>query len=244
VVRIESAVGPTIINRSDQYRVGIVDANLVDRPLGDVVSDIQARLDAVEQSLPDGYWIEFKGEFEDMRETFEQLVLALALAVLLVYMVMASQFESLVHPFIIMTTMPLAIIGVLAILMLTGKTLSVVSFVGLIILAGIVVNNGIVLIDYVNQLRREGMEVREALIEGGATRIRPILITAGTTIVGMLPMAISHSEGSELRGPMALTVIGGLLTSTVLTLYILPIVYQYIDRFGEWVKVHIKRSIH
>jgi HAE1 family hydrophobic/amphiphilic exporter-1 len=159
-------------------------------------------------------------------------------------MVMASQFESLMHPFIIMFTFPLAVIGVIWILLLAGKTFSVVTFVGVIILAGIAVNNGIVLIDYVNQLRARGLSRRDALVEGGTTRIRPVLITAGTTIVGMLPMALSTSEGAEMRGPMALTVIGGLFSATMLTLFVIPVMYQALDEFGGAVKAFVKRLLH
>ena len=165
-----------------------------------------------------------------MQEAFKTLSLALLLAVVLVYIVMASQFESLRQPFIVMFTIPLAVIGVMFILGITGTTLSVVSFVGGIILSGIVVNNGIVLIDHMNQLRLKGMEKRDAIIQAGKDRLRPVLITAITTMMGMLPMALSTSEGSELKAPMALTVIGGLISATFLTLIFLPVVYSIIAK--------------
>jgi len=244
VVSIKRMEGPTVINRSDQYRVGIVDANLGQRPLGLVVGDVKARLARLSGALPSGYWIDFKGQYEQMQEAFGQLALALLISILLVYMVMASQFESLVHPFVIMFTIPLAIIGVLYILVLSGTSFSVAAFVGVIILAGIVVNNGIVFIDFVNQQRREGMAMREAVLFGGRSRLRPILITAGTTVMGMVPMALSRAEGSELSVPMALTIIGGLFTSTVLTLFVIPVIYQFIDRAGLAVKRRVKRIIH
>lgn len=198
----------------------------------------------IEAALPDEYSISFKGQFEDMQESFGQLALGLLLAILLVYMVMAAQFESLSHPFIIMFTFPLAIIGVIWILILTGKTFSLVTFVGLIILSGIAVNNGIVLIDYVNQLRKNGMAIKAALVEAGRTRIRPVLITAGTTIIGMLPMAVTTSEGSNMRSPMALTVIGGLISSTFLTLFFIPVMYLFVNSISTKIKNLVKNVIH
>lgn len=243
VIDIVETTGPTMISRDNKFRVATIDANLVGRDLGNVVKDIRARLAPIQDALPEGYRVSYQGEFEDMQETFGQLALGLLIAVLLVYMVMASQFESLVHPLVIMITMPLSIVGVVFLLVLTGKTFSVVAFIGLVILAGIVVNNGIVLVDYTNQLRRQGMGVRDALIESGRTRIRPVLITAGTTIMGMLPMAVSTSEGSELRGPMSLTVIGGLASATLLTLVVIPVIYLLFDRAGEGVKNAARRVL-
>jgi HAE1 family hydrophobic/amphiphilic exporter-1 len=243
VATLTEEQGPVTIDRDNKFRVGIVDANLAGRPLGGVVKDIKAKLASVEKSLPDGYSLEFKGEFEDMQDAFGQLLLALLIAILLIYMIMASQFESLVHPFVIMFTIPLAAIGVVWILLLLGKTLSIVTFMGIIILVGIVVSNGIVMIDYVNQVRERGTSVHDALLEGCQTRLRPVIITAAATIVGMIPMAFfSGAEGSQMS-PMALAVIGGLISSTLLTLFVIPVVYQYIDRFSGWVKHHVKRAI-
>ena len=243
VVEIRRREGPLVIRRDNKLRVGVVDANLVERDLASAVEEIKEKIGRIRGSLPSGYSVSFKGQFEDMQETFRDLGLALAIAVLLVYMVMASLFESLTHPFVVLTTFPLSIIGVVWILLATGKTFSVVAFIGVIILCGIVVNNGIVMIDFVNHLRREGLSVKDALVRAGETRVRPVLITAGTTIMGMLPMALSRSEGSELRAPMSLTVIGGLLSATVLTLVVVPIAYFYIDRIGEWFKGGIKRIV-
>jgi len=152
------------------------------------------------------------------------------LAIFLVYLVMASQFESLLHPFVIIFTIPLALIGAIFSLWITGSTLSVVVFIGLILLAGIVVNNAIVLIDLINKLRTRGMEKREAILEAGHTRLRPIMMTTLTTTLGLLPLALGIGEGAELRAPMAITVIGGLLVSTMLTLVVIPVVYNLIDR--------------
>jgi len=229
---IERVEGPVSILRDSQTRVIGVTANIVDRDLGSIVQDIKKRLSGIEENLPEGYFIEFGGQYEQMITTFITLGQALALAILLVYMVMASQFESLVHPFVIMFTLPLALIGVIFGFLVTGHTISLPSFVGFIMLTGIVVNNGIVMVDYINQLRRKGMEVNQAIVQAASTRLRPILITALTTIFGMLPMAIGGQEGSEMRVPMAITVIGGLAFATVLTLFVIPSTYSVVDRFS------------
>ena len=156
---------------------------------------------------------------------------AISLAIFLVYLVMASQFESLLHPFVIMFTIPLGLVGSISALLITGETINVVVLIGLIMLAGIVVNNAIVLIDYVNQLRREsGMKKLEAVLRAGELRLRPILMTTSTTVLGLLPMALGLGEGAEIRAPMAITVIGGLILSTMLTLIIIPVVYTVFDR--------------
>jgi len=165
-----------------------------------------------------------------MEEAFSGLLWALVVAIMLVYMIMAAQFESLLTPFVIMFTVPLGFIGVVAGLLAFGRTLSVPALMGIMILTGIAVNNGIVMIDYVNRLRKRGMEFGEAIVEGAAVRVRPILVTAVTTILGMLPMALSHTEGAELRAPMAIAVASGLLFSTFLTLFIIPIAYSIVHR--------------
>jgi HAE1 family hydrophobic/amphiphilic exporter-1 len=167
-----------------------------------------------------------------METSFASMRLAILLAIFMVYLVMASQFESLLHPFVILFSVPFALIGLLATLYLTGTTVSIVVLIGAILLAGIVVNNAIILVDYTNQLRREGASKLEALRKAGEVRLRPILMTTATTVLGLLPMALGLGEGSELRSPMALTVIGGLITSTALTLLIIPAVYSLLDRRG------------
>ena len=158
------------------------------------------------------------------------LTFALALAIFLVYIVMASQFESFLHPFVIMFSIPLALIGVIVILFLTGIPLSVVVFLGVIMLAGIVVNNAIVLVDYINHLRRSGLSKLEAIVQAGEVRLRPILMTTSTTVLGLLPMALGLGDGAEIRTPMAITVVAGLISSTLLTLVIIPTVYSLMDR--------------
>jgi len=165
-----------------------------------------------------------------MQESFTSMQFALALAVFLVYLVMASQFESLIHPFVILFTIPLALVGAVLALFVTGTTLNIVAFIGIIMLAGIVVNNAIVLVDLINQLRASGMDRVGAIMEAGAARLRPILMTSLTTALGLLPMALGFGEGSEVRTPMAITVIGGLLVSTLLTLLVIPVVYSLLDR--------------
>ena len=170
------------------------------------------------------------GQNEEMEASFESLRFALLLALIMVYLVMASLFESLLHPFVIMFTIPLAAVGAILGLAITGTSVSVVVFIGLILLVGIVVNNAIVLIDRVNQLRQAGMAKLDAIKEGAGQRLRPIMMTTLTTILGLLPMAIGIGEAAELRTPMAITVIGGLLVSTFLTLIIIPVVYDLVDR--------------
>jgi HAE1 family hydrophobic/amphiphilic exporter-1 len=165
-----------------------------------------------------------------MQESFNSMLFTLAMAVFLVYLVMASQFESLVHPFVILFTIPLALVGAVWALWLTGTTVSVVAFIGVIMLAGIVVNNAIVLVDLINQLRRAGQDATSAILEAGRARLRPILMTTATTALGLLPMALGLGEGTEVRAPMAITVIGGLIVSTLLTLVVIPVMYSLLDR--------------
>lgn len=224
--------GPIQITRENQMRKISVTANIVGRDLGSVVKDIKARLVDLEKQLPAGYFIEYGGAYEQMIDAFKVLAAAFALALLLVYMVMASQFEHFLHPFVIMFTIPLAIIGVIFGLLIAGKPVSLPALIGVILLAGIAVNNGIVMIDYINQLIRKGLDRREAVIKGAVTRLRPVLLTALTTILGMLPMAISRSSGSEFRSPMAVAVVGGLITTTFLTLFIIPIIYSLINKIS------------
>ncbi|MDQ7066496.1 MAG: efflux RND transporter permease subunit [candidate division KSB1 bacterium] len=220
--------GPSEIRRVDQERVALVTANLKGRDLGSVTRDIQAVID--ELILPPDFRVTIGGQQREMATSFDSMVLAIALAIFLVYLVMASQFESLVQPFIIMFTIPFALIGVVLILLITGTPISVVVLIGVIMLAGIVVNNAIVLLDYINQLRREGLAKREAIKQAGQVRLRPILMTTLTTVLGLLPMAIGLGEGAEVRTPMAITVIGGLLVGTLLTLVVIPTVYDLVVR--------------
>ncbi len=183
-----------------------------------------------EMSWPRGFSYTLSGQNKEMETSMNSLIFALILAVFLVYVVMASQFESLIHPFVIMFTIPLALIGVVFILWLLSVPLSVVVFLGLIMLAGIVVNNAIVLVDYINRLRANGMNKIDAIVTAGSVRLRPILMTTATTVLGLLPMALGLGEGAEIRTPMAITVVAGLISSTVLTLLVIPTVYALVDR--------------
>ncbi len=228
-VRLERRTGPTIIERIDQERTLTVAANLAPGySLGNVMRDVRRTLSQI--PMPRGFTLVYGGEYEDQQESYREMLLAFVLAVTLVYMVMASQFESLLHPLIIMFSIPFAVIGVILALVLTNTTLNVQSLMGVVMLAGIVVNNAIVLIDYVNLLRRTyGMPLREAVEEGGRRRLRPILMTTLTTALALTPMAIGLGEGSELQAPMARVVIGGLLVSTLITLVFVPTVYTIVE---------------
>ncbi len=230
VAAITRDEGPIMITRENQARQVTVSANIAGRDLGSVVKDIQARIGDIESTLPSGYFLEFGGAYEDMQDAFLIMAGAFALAILLVYMIMASQFESLRHPFVIMFTIPLSLVGVVLALLIGGKTVSLAVLIGFIMLAGIAVNNGIVMVDYTNQLRKRGVETRDAVLKACSVRLRPVLITALTTILGMLPMALSASSGSEMRAPMAVTVIGGLIATTLLTLFVIPIIYTLVER--------------
>jgi hydrophobic/amphiphilic exporter-1 (mainly G- bacteria), HAE1 family len=228
VAEIKVNEGPSEIRRIDQQRVAVITANISGRDLSSVSEDIFTILSTME--LPDNFTFELAGQNKEMETSLNSLMMALALAVFLVYIVMASQFESLLHPFIIIFTIPLALIGVVIFLYILKVPLSVVVFLGLIMLAGIVVNNAIVLVDYINQLRERGMEKIEAIKTAGNVRLRPILMTTSTTVLGLLPMAIGMGDGAEIRTPMAITVIVGLITATILTLIVIPTVYAVLDR--------------
>ncbi len=226
IADVQLKSGPSEIRRADQQRVVVVSANLAYGDLGDGISEIEGLLSGI--AIPSGLTATIAGQSEEMEVSFRSLTLALALAIFLVYLVMASQFESLVHPFVILFTIPLAAIGAIFSLYVTGSVINVVALIGMIVLAGIVVKNGIVLIDLVNQLREEGQAMQAAILEAGRTRLRPILMTTLTTVLGLLPMAMSSAEGAEVRQPMAITVIGGLIVSTLLTLVVIPVVYSLI----------------
>jgi HAE1 family hydrophobic/amphiphilic exporter-1 len=183
--------------------------------------------------LPAGATTALSGQEEERARSLRGLTLAMGLAIFLVYLVMASQFESFLHPFVIIFTLPLGAIGVVLALLVTGRSLNLVGMIGVVMLAGIVVNNAIVLVDAVNQRRRAGMARTAALVAAGSDRLRPILMTSATTVLGLLPMAVGLGEGAELRAPLAITVIGGLTVATVLTLVVIPVVYTLIDRSEE-----------
>ena len=228
VADIQVHEGPSEIRRIDQQRAVLISANVSGLDLGTATAFIQQALEGMD--IPSDVSFVIGGQNKEMETSLDSLTFALALAIFLVYIVMASQFESFIHPLVIMFTIPLALIGVIVVLFATGVPLSVVVFLGMIMLAGIVVNNAIVLVDYINQKRREGLDKVEAIVEAGSIRLRPILMTTATTVLGLLPMALGLGDGAELRTPMAITVVPGLISSTLLTLVIIPTVYSVIDR--------------
>jgi HAE1 family hydrophobic/amphiphilic exporter-1 len=228
VADVTVSEGPSEIRRIAQDRVAIISANLAYGDLG--AAALEAGSIVSKTPMPAGVSAIVSGQSEEMQDSFESMQFALALAVFLVYLVMASQFESLIHPFVILFTIPLALVGAVLALYITGTTINIVAFIGVIMLAGIVVNNAIVLVDLINQLRTQGKERIEAILEAGTARLRPILMTSLTTTLGLLPMAMGFGEGSEVRTPMAITVIGGLTVSTLLTLVVIPVVYSLMDR--------------
>jgi len=230
VATITQGEGPIRITRENQAREVTVSANIAGRDLNSIMQDVIQRTADLQRSLPSGYFLEFGGQFQVMQSAFLIMIGVFALATLLVYMIMASQFESFKHPLVIMFTIPLSLIGVVLALLITNMTVSLVSLIGFVMLGGIAVNNGIVMVDYINQLKQRGVEKKEAILQACSVRLRPVLITALTTIMGMVPMAISTSAGSEMRAPMAVTVIGGLVATTVLTLFVIPIIYSLFDR--------------
>lgn len=228
VARIERETGPIMIRRENQERRITLKASTFGRDIGSVVRDIKKRLSQLR--LPSGYSLEFGGAYQEMVDSFKVLAAALVTAVLLIFMVMAAQFESLLQPFIVMFAIPLGLIGVVVGLLVTQTTLSVPTIVGTVILLGIVVNDAIVMIDYINQLRKRGTPPQEAIVKGAAVRLRPILITTITTVLGVLPLSFSTTEGAELRSPMGIAIGFGLTFATLLTLFVIPCIYSVVGR--------------
>lgn len=227
MITLENVKSPSAIRHSDQVRAITVSAAIYNRDLKTIIGEIQEKLD--QYSLPAGYNYVFRGQQEQLEEAFDSLILVVILAILLVYMILASQFQSMLHPFTIMFSVPLAFSGGALGLLITGRPLSVPALIGAVVLAGIVVNNGIVLIDYILLLREQGTNRGDAIINAGYTRLRPILMTTFTTVLGLLPLALGLGEGSEAQAPMATVVIGGLLSATFLTLVVIPVVYSVFD---------------
>ncbi|MFC0560211.1 efflux RND transporter permease subunit [Halalkalibacter alkalisediminis] len=228
------ADGPNVINRQNQTRGVSITGDLMDRDLGAVITDIENELD--QYIFPEGYDYQTGGDYEMMMDAFFDLTLALGLAIFLVYAVMAFQFEKVIYPFIVMFSLPATFIGIMAGFILTGRPLSAPAFIGVIMLAGIVVNNAIVLVDYINILRKRGLTTEEAILEAGPTRLRPILMTMLTTVLAMVPLALGIGEGAELQAPMATVIVFGLSFSTFITLVLVPVMYIYTDRFTNWWK--------
>jgi HAE1 family hydrophobic/amphiphilic exporter-1 len=229
VAQVVVGEGPSEVRRVDSQRVGLVRANLGSGSLSGAVDRIHAVLGSRMKWPPNMTYL-ISGQNEEWERSRWSLVLALGLSIFLVYVIMAIQFESLIHPLVIMVTIPLAFIGTILLLRVLGIPISIVVFLGMIMLAGIVVNNAIVLVDYINQLRRRGLPRHEAIVTAGSVRLRPILMTTATTVLGLTPMAIGLGDGAEIRSPMAISVMSGLIASTVLTLLIIPTVYDVADR--------------
>ncbi len=231
VASIAERTGPLKIDRKNQERMIKVEADVFDRSSGEVVADLREAISHV--ALPSGVGIHFGGTAEDQAETFAQMQLMLALGILLVYMVMAAQFESLLDPFLILFSIPFAFTGVALSLAALGLTVNIMSFIGMIMLVGVVVNNAIVLIDYINLLRARGQRVAEAIVDGGRSRLRPVLITTLTSVAGMAPMVFGHGEGAAMWKPMGATIGGGLLFSMLVTLVLVPTLYSLFHTRAE-----------
>ncbi|MCX6558223.1 MAG: efflux RND transporter permease subunit, partial [Candidatus Aminicenantes bacterium] len=227
VADIKELFGPVRIDRENMVRKVSIGANFVGNNLGGIINEIKSKTKDITSHLPEGYFTEIAGQYQNMTETFTTLAFALLISLVLVFAVMASLYESLKFPFINMFTIPLGFIGVVFLLAVTGGTINMGSIMGLIILGGIAVNNGIVMVDYINQLVGEGMDKLEAVVKGAATRLRPVLITSLTTVVGMIPMALTTKQGGEMSAPMATALIGGLTATTFLTLFFIPVLYTY-----------------
>ncbi len=233
VVKIAEGTGPSVINRADRQRAITVFASLEGKPLGEAQSELD---DIAGRILPADYVPKYYGMAEVMQESFVFLLYALLLGIVMAYMILASQFESFIHPATVLLSMPLSFIGAFGALFLTGKTLNIFSLIGLILLMGLVKKNAILLVDYTNVLRERGMPRREAILQAGPVRMRPILMTTFAMIFGMLPIAFAVGEGAETRAPMGIAVIGGLLTSLVLTLVVVPAAYDIFDDWQEYFK--------
>jgi HAE1 family hydrophobic/amphiphilic exporter-1 len=230
VAALDDSEAPSIIRRRDLLREVRIMASIQDRPLGTMIDELQVKNGQL--PLPPGTQINYTGQAEDLGETFYYIYRALILAIIFIYAILASQFRSFFHPLAIMLSLPLSLVGVALMLLLTRENLNIMSMIGLIMLMGLVTKNAILLIDYTNRQRREGMERAQALIRAAKVRLRPIVMTTTAMIFGMLPLAFEIGAGSEMRAPMARAVIGGLITSTLLTLIVVPVVYTYLDDWG------------
>jgi HAE1 family hydrophobic/amphiphilic exporter-1 len=240
VIRIKEGGGPSVINRLDRQRAVTVFASLEGKPLGQAIQE----LDAISaRILPVDFVPKYKGMAETMGESFRYLLFALVFGIIMAYMVLASQFESFVHPFTVLLSMPLSFIGAFGALFLTGKTINIFSLIGLILLMGIVKKNAILLIDYTNTLRTRGLSRQEAILQAGPVRLRPILMTTFAMVFGMLPVAMGLGEGSETRSPMGIAVIGGLLSSLFLTLVVVPVAYDLFDDVQAFIVRRNRRGL-
>ncbi|MBQ5858263.1 MAG: efflux RND transporter permease subunit, partial [Peptococcaceae bacterium] len=240
IASIEHGFGQKTITRQDQSRVETVSCDVYGRDLGSVNTDIMNQVNQL--PIPAGCSINSGGDIESMRDVFSDLFLAIGMAMILVYMVMACQFESLWNPLLIMASVPVMFIGVFIGLFLTGQRISMMSLLGIVMLEGIVVNNAIVLIDYIQQLREKGLCKRESVVEAGKTRMRPILVTTLTTVLAMIPMLLASGEGSEVWKPMAATVIFGLSCSTIISLLVIPLLYEKFESLPRKIRRKIMKN--
>jgi multidrug efflux pump subunit AcrB len=229
VARFAPAVGPSNIDREQRRRQAKIGVDIASGyALGDVTKGIETAVSTVQ--MPPNFEWGFAGDVELMQESAAALGLALILAVAFIYIVLASQFESFIEPFIIMLSLPLAIVGALLMLLATGKNIGMPAMIGVVMLMGLVTKNAILLVDYTNQLRREGLSVKDALLTAGPVRLRPIIMTTIAMILGMMPSAFGNGDGSEFRAPISIATIGGLMTSTLLTLVVVPVAYLLLER--------------
>ncbi|HXU54952.1 MAG TPA: efflux RND transporter permease subunit, partial [Casimicrobiaceae bacterium] len=232
VADIVESTSPQIIKRQDLQRRVALYANAEGRPSGNVGDDVKKIIDST--VLPPGYRFAIAGQQEDTQESMSALVAALGLAIIFIYLVLASQFASFTQPVAIMASLPFTLIGVLLALILTGTTLNILSMIGFVMLMGLVTKNAILLVDFANRSRRGGASLHDALLTAGQVRLRPIMMTTAAMIFGMLPLALGLGESGETQAPMGRAIIGGVLTSTLLTLVVVPVIYTYLDRFNEW----------
>jgi HAE1 family hydrophobic/amphiphilic exporter-1 len=239
IARISQGVGPARIDHLDRERVVTIQANTENRPLSEVMRDFNARLAAI--PLPPGYRITQGGETRDSAEVFGRILVALVVALSLMYFVLVVQFGSFLDPFSILLSLPLSLIGVMLALLVTGSTLNIMSMIGVILLAGIVAKNAILLIDFAKWSEERGMDRHTAIIEAGRVRLRPILMTTFALIAGMVPVALGHGEGGDFRAPLGRAVIGGVLTSTLLTLLVIPTVYDILSGWRDWAMAKLSR---
>jgi HAE1 family hydrophobic/amphiphilic exporter-1 len=234
VATVRESTGPNQINRRDLTREVAISANVSGRSAGEVSADITKAMNAL--ALPPGYSYKFSGSTKDMGEAFGYAISALVLAVVFIYMILASQFKSFLQPLALMTALPLTLIGVVLALMMFNSTLSMFSVIGVVMLMGLVTKNAILLVDFAIRAREDGMERSEALLMAAKVRLRPILMTTLAMIFGMVPLAFALTEGSEMRAPMGQAVIGGVITSSLLTLVVVPVAYCYMDDLANWAK--------
>jgi HAE1 family hydrophobic/amphiphilic exporter-1 len=238
IANIKNGLGPARIDHFNRDRVITVQANTQNRPLTEVIKDIEARMKNV--TFPPGYIMSQAGETEDQREVFGRIFAALGIAIMLMYFVLVIQFGSFLDPMAIMLSLPLSLIGVMLALLVTGSTLNLMSMIGVILLMGIVAKNAILLIDFAKWSEEAGMSRRSAIIEAGRVRLRPILMTTFALVAGMIPVAIGAGEGADFRAPLGRAVIGGVITSTILTLLVIPTFYEILTEWRDWIFDHVR----